>query len=104
MSAVVKPDLQARTAAFLSETHGLFIDGEWVEPESGRSIDVINPATGKVFAKAAAGGASDIDRAVRAARAAFESGPWPAMAPVERSKLLWRLADAIEAAADEIGY
>ena len=104
MSAVIKPDLQAQTAAFLSKTHGLFINGEWVEPESGKSIDVINPATGKVFAKAAAGGAGDIDRAVRAARAAFESGPWPAMAPVERSKLLWRLADAIEAAADEIGY
>ncbi|HXA92055.1 MAG TPA: aldehyde dehydrogenase family protein [Steroidobacteraceae bacterium] len=104
MNAVVKPDLQAQTAGFIAKTHRLFINNEWVEPESGKTIDVINPATGKVFAQVAAAGASDVDRAVRAARAAFESGPWPIMPPVERSKLLWKLADAIEAAADEIGY
>jgi phenylacetaldehyde dehydrogenase len=104
MNAVVKPELEARTAGFLSKTHKLFINNEWVEPESGKTIDVVNPATGKVFAKAAAGGAADIDRAVRAARNAFESGPWPSMPPVERARLIWKLADAIEAAADEIGY
>src|SRR5579872_3334377 len=104
MNAMLKPDLQEKTAGFLAQTHGLFINNEWVEPQSGKTIDVINPATGKVFAKAAAGGASDIDRAVRAARTAFEAGPWPTMPPVERSKLLWKLADVIEAAADEIGY
>jgi phenylacetaldehyde dehydrogenase len=104
MNAVVKPELESRTASFLSQAHKLFINNEWVEAESGKSIDVINPATGKVIAKAAAGGASDIDRAVRAARAAFDSGPWPQMPPVERAKLLWKLADAVEAAADEIAY
>jgi len=104
MNAVVKPDLKARTAAFLSQTHQLFIGNEWVEPQSGKTIEVINPATGKVFAKAAAAGPADIDRAVRAARTAFESGPWPAMPPVERAKLIWKLADAVEAAADEIAY
>ena len=104
MNAVVKPELEAQTARFLSQTHRLFINNEWVEPQSGQTIDVINPATGKVIAKAAAGGAADVDRAVRAARAAFESGPWPSMPPVERAKLLWRLADGIEAAADEIAY
>jgi len=104
MNAVVKPDLKARTAAFLSQTHRLFIGNEWVEPQSGKTIDVINPATGKVFAKAAAAGPADIDRAVRAARSAFDSGPWPTMPPVERAKLLWKLADAVEAAADEIAY
>jgi phenylacetaldehyde dehydrogenase len=104
MNAVVKPELEARTAGFLAKTHKLFIGNEWVEPESGRTIDVINPATGKVFAKAAAGGAADVDRAVRAARAAFESGPWSNMPPIERAKLLWKLADAVEAAADEIAY
>src|SRR6516162_7278864 len=104
MNAVVKPELEAQTARFLAQTHKLFINNEWVEPQSGQMIDVINPATGKVIAKAAAGGAADVDRAVRAARAAFESGPWPSMPPVERAKLLWRLADGIEAAADEIAY
>ena len=104
MNAVVKPELQSRTAGFLSKTHKLFINNEWVEPHSGKTLDVVNPATGKVFAKAAAGDAADIDRAVRAARAAFESGPWPSLPPVERAKLIWKLADAVEAAADEIGY
>jgi phenylacetaldehyde dehydrogenase len=104
MNAVVKPELQARTASFLAQRHKLFINNEWVEAESGATIDVVNPATGKSFAKAAAGGAADIDRAVRAARTAFESGPWPNMPPVERARLLWKLADAVEAAADEIAY
>jgi phenylacetaldehyde dehydrogenase len=104
MNAAIKPDLQARTAGFLGRTHKLFIDNQWVEPQSGQTIDVINPATGKVFAKAAAGGAADIDRAVRAARRAFEGGPWPSMPPVERAQLIWKLADAVESAADEIAY
>ncbi len=105
MNAAVKPEeLQRRTAAFLERTHALFINGEWVAPQSGATIEVVNPATGRVFARAAAGGAADIDRAVRAARTAFESGPWPRMAPIERAQLLWRLADRVESAADEIGY
>jgi len=104
MNAVVKPELQARTAGFLAQRHKLFINNEWVDAESGGTIDVVNPATGKAFAKAAAGGAPDIDRAVRAARAAFESGPWPSMPPVDRARLIWKLADAVEAAADEIAY
>ncbi|HUK02621.1 MAG TPA: aldehyde dehydrogenase family protein [Steroidobacteraceae bacterium] len=104
MNAVIKPDLAARTASFFAKTHGLFINNEWVEPQTGKTIEVINPATGKVFAHAAAGGAADIDRAVRAARTAFESGPWPSMPPIERAKLLWKLADVVEAAADEIAY
>ncbi|MGB6451793.1 MAG: aldehyde dehydrogenase family protein, partial [Steroidobacteraceae bacterium] len=66
MNAAVKPDMESRTAGFLSKTHRLFINNEWVEPQSGKTLEVINPATGKVFAKAAAAGAADIDRAVRA--------------------------------------
>ena len=50
MNAVVKPELEAQTARFLSQTHRLFINNEWVEPQSGQMIDVINPATGKVIA------------------------------------------------------
>jgi phenylacetaldehyde dehydrogenase len=104
MNAVIKPELESRTASFLSKAHKLFINNEWVEAESGKSIDVINPATGKVIAQAAAAGASDVDRAVRAARAAFDSGPWPQLPPIERARLLWKLADAVEAAADDIAY
>jgi acyl-CoA reductase-like NAD-dependent aldehyde dehydrogenase len=65
-------------------------------------IDVINPATGLVIAKVQAAGAGDVDRAVKAARAAFE-GPWSKMTGIDRAKLLWKLADLLEANADEIG-
>ena len=102
MNAALKPDF-ARTHAFLAQKHGLLINNEWVEPRAGGRIEVLNPATGKVLGYAAAGGAEDIDLAVRAARQAFESGPWPNMPPVARAKLLWKLADLIEQAADEIG-
>ena len=105
MNAVLKPqELEARTAAFLAGPHKLFINNEWVDSHSGQTIEVVNPATGKVFARAAAADATDIDRAVRAARQAFDTGPWPALPPVERAKLLWKLAERVEAAADEIGY
>ena len=104
MNAPVMIDrIKALELGFFAETHRLFIGGEWVDAETGETIDVINPATGLVIAKVAAGGAADIDKAVKAARKAFESGPWPQMNGTERAKLLWKLADAIEANADEIG-
>ncbi len=73
----LKPDF-ARTHAFLKQHHRLLINNEWVEPARRCRIEVLNPATGKVLGYAAAGGAEDIDLAVRAARHAFENGPWPA--------------------------
>jgi acyl-CoA reductase-like NAD-dependent aldehyde dehydrogenase len=104
MNAPVLTDrIKALETGFFAETHKLFIGGQWVDAETEQTIEVINPATGAVFAKVQAGGAGDIDKAVKAARQAFESGPWPAMNGTERAKLLWRLADAIEANADEIG-
>ena len=86
----------------LRDRYGLFINGEWQAARSGKTFDVINPATGQVIAKAAAGDAADIDLAVKAARKAFESGPWPSMPPTARAKLLWKLAEAFEANADKI--
>lgn len=80
----------------------LFIDGKFVDAHDGALFDVENPATGKVIARAAAGSASDIDAAVRAARRAFDEGPWSTMPPSERARLLWRLSDAIEARAAEL--
>ena len=76
MNAALKPDF-ARTHAFLAQKHGLLINNEWVQPRGGGRIEVLNPATGKLLGYAAAGGAEDIDLAVRAARQAFENGPWP---------------------------
>ena len=104
MNAPVMTDrIKALETGFFAETHRLFIDGEWVDAETGQTIDVINPATGMVIAKVQAAGPGDVDKAVKAARKAFESGAWPAMNGTERAKLLWKLADAIEANSEEIG-
>jgi aldehyde dehydrogenase (NAD+)/betaine-aldehyde dehydrogenase len=81
--------------------HGLFIDGQVVEPASGELRDVLEPATGNVLARAATAGEADVDRAVEAARAALE-GRWGRTAPTERSRLLHALADAIAANREEL--
>ena len=88
------------TLEFLGGEHRLLIGGEWVDSQTGESIDVLNPATEQPIARVAAAGPEDIDRAVSAARQAFETGPWPAMSPSERSRLLWALADEMLANAD----
>jgi acyl-CoA reductase-like NAD-dependent aldehyde dehydrogenase len=74
----------------------MLIDGKWVEAASGKTFDTLDPATGTVLARVAEGDAEDIDRAVRAARRAFDAGPWPRMAPAERQKMLLKVADLIE--------
>jgi phenylacetaldehyde dehydrogenase len=105
MNANIAPGrIELATAEFLRRPHQLLIGGKWVSATDNASIDVINPSTGKVFATIAAGGAADIDAAVRAARRAFSSGPWAKLRAVERARLLYRLADAVEANADEIAW
>ena len=78
-----------------------FIDGEFVAPADGRTEPVFNPATGEAIAEAPLSGPEDVERAVAAARRAFESG-WETATPGERSLALLRIADAIEEHADEI--
>jgi acyl-CoA reductase-like NAD-dependent aldehyde dehydrogenase len=80
----------------------LIINGEAVDAQSGRTFETRNPATEEVITQVAEGGSEDIDHAVRAARAAFDSGPWPRMRPAERARILWRLGDLILEHADEI--
>ncbi|MGI8329402.1 aldehyde dehydrogenase family protein [Actinomadura scrupuli] len=79
----------------------LLIGGQWVEAASGRTFPSINPSTGEVIAELAEGGATDADRAVAAARAAFE-GPWRRVKPRERQALLWALADAVQEHYEEL--
>jgi phenylacetaldehyde dehydrogenase len=86
---------------FLAQEHGLLIGGDWRQ-RPGERLGVIDPATGATISTLAAGDASDVDEAVRAARAAFESPGWRDMRPAERSALLWRIADQIEADADTL--
>ena len=97
MSASLVPDLPAVV------TPGrLFIDGRFVESLSGKSFDSINPATEEVLTSVSEGDRADIDAAVAAARAAFETGPWPRMRPRDRGRLLLKLADLISANAEEL--
>lgn len=94
--------LDALRADLAATPRRLFIDGAFVPAASGETLDVIDPATGQVFASAAAGASEDIDRAVRAARRAIDSGPWRTMPPAHRARLMIRLADLIEAQGERI--
>lgn len=94
--------VSAANAAFLAAPRQLLIDGKWVPAASGRLFEVRDPSSHKVIARVAEGGEQDIDRAVAAARRAFEDSPWSRMKPVDRERLLHRLADLIEAHADEL--
>jgi len=85
------------TQEFLARPHQLLIDGQWVDAVSGDKIPVADPATGNVIGEVALGGAEDIDRAVIAARTALK-GEWSRLPSNERSRLIWRLADELEAA------
>lgn len=71
----------------------LFIGGEWVAPSTSEVIEVVSPHTEQVFATAVAAGPADVDKAVAAARRAFDEGPWPRMAPAERIAAVRRIAD-----------
>jgi len=79
-----------------------FIDGSYVEVSSGREFDCVNPATGAVIARIGEGDANDMDRAVRAARTAFEDRRWCGMPPRERKAVLLRLVDLVESHRAEL--
>src|ERR1700687_3737183 len=78
-----------------------FIANEWVRASGGRTIPVIDPGTGEVFAEIARGGPEDVDAAVRAARAAFE-GDWGALPPADRARLLLKLSQLIVVEGDRL--
>ena len=81
---------------------GIFVDNRWREAAEGGTIDVLAPATGEVFTRIAAGTSADIDLAVRAARHAFESGPWSRFTAVERGRLLSKMAIVVAERAEEL--
>ncbi|MGL4511695.1 MAG: aldehyde dehydrogenase family protein [Lacipirellulaceae bacterium] len=77
-----------------------FIGGKWLDAASGKTFDTIHPATEEVVARVAEGDAADVDLAVKAARKAFDDGPWSRMDARDRGKLMFRLADLIEEEAE----
>ena len=87
---------------FTAAPRQLFINGQWVEAASGKTFETPNPATGETLAKIAEGDAEDIDRAVKAARTAFDEGPWGRITPSERGRIIWRIGDLILEHAEEL--
>lgn len=96
------PSISRELTAWLSKPKQNLINGRWVHAESGQTFDVFNPADGARIARVAEGDTEDINRAVAAARRAFEAGPWARMTPRERGKLLWRIGDLILQHGDEL--
>jgi betaine-aldehyde dehydrogenase len=86
----------------MTEDYKMFIDGRWVDSESKETFAVINPATEEVIAKVPNGTKKDTEKAILAARAAFDSGVWSGKTPAERSQILWKLAEAAEKDLDKI--
>src|SRR5271169_2297536 len=88
-------------SSFISRTHKMLINGKWVDAASGKTFPTYNPATGEVLARVAEGDREDIERAVKAARAAFETGRWSQLTPSERGRAIWKLADLLEENLEE---
>jgi phenylacetaldehyde dehydrogenase len=86
---------------FISRPRKMLIGGQWVDAASGKTFPVYEPSTGDIIAQVAEGDKADIDKAVSAARAAFESGPWSRMHPSDRARLIWRLGDLLEQHIEE---
>jgi phenylacetaldehyde dehydrogenase len=94
--------LDRNVEAFIGAPRQLFINGQWVDAAAGRTFETPNPATGETLAHIAEGDSEDINRAVRAARAAFDDGPWSRMSPSERGRIIWRIGDLILEHVDEL--
>jgi aldehyde dehydrogenase (NAD+) len=95
------PAPESRAVVDIRPRYGLFIGGEFVDTQDGRRMETIAPATEEVLSEVTEGGAADVDRAVKAARAAFER-TWGPMAPAERGKYLFRIARIIQERAREL--
>jgi betaine-aldehyde dehydrogenase len=86
----------------LVKAYALYVNGEFVAPQSDATLDVVDPAAGEVIARVPDAGAGDVDRAVRAARAAFDAGDWHDMTAQDRGRILLRLAEMVRHRAAEL--
>ncbi|WP_338448488.1 aldehyde dehydrogenase family protein [Niallia oryzisoli] len=96
--------LNPKAREFTSKPLKMFIGGQWVDAISGKRTEIRNPANGELITTVAEGDKEDVDLAVRAARKAFEEGPWPKMKPNVRARLMLNLADLIEENAEELAH
>ncbi|GAA3842600.1 aldehyde dehydrogenase family protein [Amycolatopsis tucumanensis] len=101
MTAVAEQAVRPAVREFVSGTKQLLIGGQWVNAVSGRTFPTFDPATGEKITEVAHGAAEDVDRAVAAARRAFEDGPWSRTTPSERQRLIWRIGDLLLERAEQ---
>ena len=94
--------LDRNVEEFIATPRQLFINGQWSDAASGKTFETPDPATGETLARIAEGDAEDINRAVKAARKAFEEGPWSRMTPSERGRIVWKIGDLILEHTDEL--
>ncbi|HEX6824785.1 MAG TPA: aldehyde dehydrogenase family protein, partial [Nitrospiraceae bacterium] len=100
-TATVEIPTHQQVLTFVSKPRKMLIGGKWLEAASGNTFPTYNPATGEILAHVAEGNGTDVDRAVTAARNAFESGPWRRLTASERGRLIWKLADLLESHLEE---
>jgi phenylacetaldehyde dehydrogenase len=101
MNIAQRISIDPAAKSYVSTPRKLLIDGAWVNAASGKTFPVYDPSTGEVMVQVAEADAADVDKAVKAARRAFDEGPWPRMSPSERGRALWKLADLIEQHLEE---
>src|SRR3954469_3698488 len=101
MGIAVSPSIHSGAASFISKRGKILINNQWVDSVSGKTFQTFNPATGEVLATLAEGDKEDINRAVKAARKAFEDGPWRKMTPSERGRIIWKIGDLLEKHTEE---
>src|SRR5216110_471761 len=96
MGTTFAAQIDPRVASFIEKPRKLFINGKWVDAASGKTFPTYDPSTGEVLAQVAEGDRADIDQAVKAARAAFDTGPWSRLTASERGRMIWKLGDLLE--------
>jgi phenylacetaldehyde dehydrogenase len=101
MGIAIAPNIDKGAASFVAKTGKILINNKWVDAASGRTFDTYNPATGEVLARVAEGDREDINRAVAAARKAFDHGPWRKLTASERGRIIWKLGDLLEKHIEE---
>lgn len=92
------------SAGMITAPAGMLVDGGWVEATSGETLEVEDPATGRVIATIPAGDAQDVDNAVSAARAAFDARTWRGLAPRTRADIMWKLSDLLLQNSNELAH
>ena len=101
VTATVEIPTHQDVLSFVGAPRKMLIGGRWLDAASGKTFPTYNPATGEVLAHVAEGNSIDVDKAVTAARKAFESGPWLTLTASERGRLIWKLADLLETHLEE---